>query len=146
LIATTKTSNYSAARLLAPVSGGLFFYYEPPITGDLLNGERHMRSDRNNPHQNKVNNTHQQVKTYDPVGWISTSDLEDELFHGIRAESLSSARVGGYGGDFAEIDDYFAGGDNETETEQRRSLLRLLGKVRPQLAELLGGTTTNDEK
>jgi hypothetical protein len=64
--------------------------------------------------------------------------LEDELLSAIQEES-SAARVNGDDGRFSAIDAYFAGDDNETEVERRRSLLRLLSCIRPQLADLLGG-------
>jgi hypothetical protein len=105
-----------------------------------------MHTDRNKVDQNGDNDTRwRQVRTYDPAGWISTGDLEDELLHAIRAE-LPEACLHSKGGDFAEIDEYFAGDDNETKTERRQSLLRLLGTIRPQPAELLGGPPTNEEK
>jgi hypothetical protein len=104
-----------------------------------------MHTDRNNLDQNKGNNKrHHQVNTYGPAGWLSTGDLEDELFHAIRQE-VSAFCGNGDGGDFSEIDDYFAGDDNETETERRRSLLRLLGTIRPQLADLLSCPPSNVE-
>jgi hypothetical protein len=40
---------------------------------------------------------------------------------------------------FQRIDAYFAADEPETELQYRRSLLRLLADLRPQLAELLGG-------
>lgn len=102
--------------------------------------------DRNNLDQNRSNKARErQVKKYDPPGWMSTSDLEDELFNAIR-EKLSTAGADRDEDDFAEVDDYFAGDDNENETEQRRSILWLLGKFRPQLTELLGGPPAIEER
>ena len=42
----------------------------------------------------------------------------------------------------AEIDAYFSHDDEEAPTAYRRSLLRLLGLLRPQLADLLGRPST----
>ena len=74
----------------------------------------------------------------DSVGWISTEQLEDELFNSIMADSSPGCDDQSEG--FEEIDDSFDGDDEyEDEAEQRRSTLRLLATLRPQLAELLGG-------
>jgi hypothetical protein len=71
-----------------------------------------------------------------PVGWITTEQLDDEVFNAIQADSSS---CGGDGRDFGEIDDYLGDDEEyEDEADQRRSTLRLLASLRPQLAELLG--------
>ena len=80
----------------------------------------------------------QQAKACNPPCWMSTSELEDELFTAILEESFA-ARLNGDDGRLRAVDGYFAGDDNETEVERRRSLLRLLSCIRPQLADLLGG-------
>ncbi len=72
---------------------------------------------------------------YEPPGWLSTEELEHELFLAVVADSnrpRAQAR-------FQRIDDYFAADNPETEAQYRRSLLRLLADLRPQLAELVGG-------
>lgn len=79
-----------------------------------------------------------QVSTYDPPSWITTDDLEAELFNAIVDDTFS---IPGIEDDaYAEIDDHFGDDDDfEDEAEERRSILRLLGLLRPQLADLLGG-------
>jgi hypothetical protein len=72
---------------------------------------------------------------YEPPGWLSTEELEQELFRAIVAETrLPPAQAR-----FEKIDAYFAADEPETEIQYRRSLLRLLADLRPQLAELVGG-------
>ncbi|MFP5235948.1 MAG: hypothetical protein ACLGSD_08585 [Acidobacteriota bacterium] len=101
--------------------------------------------DRNNVDHNRSNKAREQrAKACDPPGWMSTSELEDELFTAILEES-SAASVNGDDGRFRAMDTYFAGDDYETEGERRRSLLRLLSRIRPQLADLLGGQPANEE-
>jgi hypothetical protein len=74
----------------------------------------------------------------EPVGWISTDELEDELFNAIMMDSL--ARGDDESEEIEEIDDFFEGDDDyEDEGERRRALLSLLGTLKPDLAELLGG-------
>lgn len=101
--------------------------------------------DRNNVDHNRSNKAREpQVKACVPPGWMSTGELEHELFTAILEESLAS-RVTGDDGRFRAIDAYFAGDDNETEGERRRSLLRLLSWIRPQLADLLGVPPADEE-
>ena len=72
---------------------------------------------------------------YEAPGWLSTDDLEQELFLAVLADSRRPrARAR-----FERIDAYFAQDEPETELQYRRSLLRLLAELRPQLAELVGG-------
>ena len=72
---------------------------------------------------------------YEPPGWLSTDELEHELFLAVVGDSkISQAETR-----FQRIDSYFAADEPETELEYRRSLLRLLAGLRPQVAELLGG-------
>jgi hypothetical protein len=69
-----------------------------------------------------------------PPTWLSTYDLEDEL-----QAAMWQAKVDGVMDHaLAEIDAYFEQVDDEAPTVYRRSLLRLLGLLRPQLADLLG--------
>jgi hypothetical protein len=73
----------------------------------------------------------------DPVDWITTEELDRELFNAIIADSSASSDE--ECDDFEEVDDYLGGDEgHEDEAEQRRSTLRLLATLRPQLAELLG--------
>jgi hypothetical protein len=75
---------------------------------------------------------------YEPPGWLSTEELEQELFLAVVSEShrpRAQAR-------FQRIDAYFARDEPQTELQYRRSLLRLLADLRPQLAELVGGPRT----
>ncbi|MGA2351341.1 MAG: hypothetical protein ABSF70_12980 [Terracidiphilus sp.] len=71
-----------------------------------------------------------------PIGWISTEELEDELFNAVMMDF--STRIDEEA--FEEVDDYLDGDEEfESEAEQRRSTLTLLATLRPRLAELLGG-------
>lgn len=71
---------------------------------------------------------------YEPPSWLSTEQLERELFLAVVADSdLPEAQAR-----FERIDDYFARDEPETELQYRRSLLRLLADLRPQVAELVG--------
>ena len=72
---------------------------------------------------------------YEPPGWLSTDELEQELLHAVMAETRRPRAQA----NFERIDAYFAADDPETEMQYRRSLLRLLADLRPQLAELVGG-------
>ena len=72
---------------------------------------------------------------YEPPDWLSTDDLEQELFLAVVGDSKSLQAEDR----FRRLDDYFAADLDETELQYRRSLLRLLADFRPQLAELLGG-------
>ncbi|MGB7548578.1 MAG: hypothetical protein WBM14_12575 [Terracidiphilus sp.] len=73
---------------------------------------------------------------YDPPDWISTDQLETELWNAIMEDSSGSCDEDEV---FEEIDDSLDDDDYEDEAEQRRSTLRLLSMMRRQLAELLGG-------
>jgi hypothetical protein len=79
-----------------------------------------------------------QAEICDSPTWLSTSELEDEL-----QAAICQAMIDGEM-DLAleEIDVYFAHDDEETLIAYRRSLLRLLGLLRPQLADLLGWAST----
>lgn len=72
---------------------------------------------------------------YEPPGWLSTEELEQELF----AATVSDSNLPRADAQFGGIDAYFAADEPETEVQYRRSLLRLLADLRPQLAELVGG-------
>ena len=72
---------------------------------------------------------------YEPPGWLSTQELEHELFLAVVADSNRPRAQA----KFQRIDDYFAADKPETELQYRRALLRLLSDLRPRLAELVGG-------
>ena len=78
-----------------------------------------------------------QLMVYDPPNWVTTDLLETELWNAIM-EDFSADRDE-ESDDFEEIDDFFDDEEDEDEDEQRRSTLKLLATLRPQLAELLGG-------
>lgn len=71
----------------------------------------------------------------EPPGWLSTEDLERELLLAVVGDSMNPLAEN----NFERVDTYFAADEPETEHQYRRSLLRLLADLRPQLAELLGG-------
>jgi hypothetical protein len=75
---------------------------------------------------------------YEAPGWLSTEELEQELFMAVVGDTISPRAEA----DFQRIDAYFTADEPETEVEYRHSLLRLLVGLRPQLAELLGGPRT----
>jgi hypothetical protein len=76
------------------------------------------------------------VATCDPPNWISTEQLETELLNAIMDDSNGIPDDEDI--DIQDIDEYFDEDDKEDETEHRRSTLRLLALMRPQLGELLG--------
>ena len=71
-----------------------------------------------------------------PVGWLSTEQLEEELFNAAIQATRDNASATTAA--LAEIDAYFAQDGGDPEKQHRQSLLRLLGLLRPNLAELLG--------
>lgn len=75
---------------------------------------------------------------YEAPGWLSTEDLEQELFLAVVDQSNSPREQD----KFKRVDSYFARDEPQTELQYRRSLLRLLADLRPQLAELVGGPRT----
>jgi hypothetical protein len=70
-----------------------------------------------------------------PAGWLSTQQLEDELFDAALEETMSNSVPAAAA--LAQIDAYFAKADGGGEEQHRQSLFRLLGLLRPNLAELL---------
>lgn len=80
---------------------------------------------------------HPQLTEHDPPNWITTQQLEAELWNAIAEDSTTNFDEDS---DFEEIDECL-GDDEEYEDEanERRSILRLLATMRQQLAELLGG-------
>jgi hypothetical protein len=90
-------------------------------------------NDMNSEGQN--NTEHERVAVYDPPDWITTEQLDAELFNAIMEDS--SGITGEEEGDFEDIDAYFDDEyDEEDEAEQRRSTFQLLVLMRPQLAAL----------
>ncbi len=71
-----------------------------------------------------------------PAGWLSTEQLEDELFDA--AVQATKENAGATLAALARIDAYFAKGGDGSERQRRQSLLELLRLLRPNLAELLG--------
>ena len=93
-----------------------------------------MSNDKNHQRGNNRDAAGEPVQ-YDPPGWLSTNDLERELLLAVVGDSRNPLAEN----NFQRIDAYFAADEPETELQYRRSLLRLLADLRPQLAELLGG-------
>ena len=76
-----------------------------------------------------------QAKSSHPSAWVSTEQLEDELFAAsvqVTTENASATRAA-----LARIDAYFAKGGDGSERQRRQSLLELLRLLRSNLAELL---------
>jgi hypothetical protein len=71
-----------------------------------------------------------------PARWLSTQQLEDELFDAALEETMSNPVPAAAA--LAQIDTYFAKVNGGGEEQHRQSLLRLLGLLRPNLAELFG--------
>lgn len=76
-----------------------------------------------------------QLESLIPAGWLSTQQLEDELFDAALEETMSNPLTAAAA--LAQIDAYFAKVNGGGEEQHRQSLLRLLGLLRPNLAELL---------
>ena len=93
-----------------------------------------MSNDRNHPRRTNPGAAGEPFH-YEPPGWLSTDELEQELLLAAVADSRSRQPEDR----FQRLDAYFAADLDETELQYRRSLLRLLADFRPQLAELLGG-------
>jgi hypothetical protein len=79
------------------------------------------------------------IPRYDPPDWITTEELDVELFNGIMEDSSGSAmdETGDWESepdDFLEAEDIYA-----SEAERRQSAFNLLIGMRPLLGELLGG-------
>jgi hypothetical protein len=72
----------------------------------------------------------------DPPAWISTDWLDTELFNAIMEDPANAGDEENF---VEEIGDSRDESGYEDETGQRRSQLRLLATMRPQLAELIGG-------
>jgi hypothetical protein len=76
------------------------------------------------------------VESGSPVGWLSTEQLEDELFDAAVQARMDNANATTAALD--QIDAYFAQDEDGGEKQHRQSLLGLLRLLRPNLAELLG--------
>ena len=77
-----------------------------------------------------------QAESLSPAWWLSTEQLENELCDAAVQATVDDANTTTAA--LAEIDGYFALEDDGREKQHRQSLLRLLGLLRPNLAELLG--------
>ena len=76
---------------------------------------------------------------YDLADWVPTDLLETELFNAIMADSSAASEEN----DFVEDYDCLRYEDGyQDEADQRKSELRVLSTLRPQLAELFGGPPT----
>ncbi len=71
-----------------------------------------------------------------PAGWLSTEQLEEELFNAAIQATRDNASATAAA--LTEIDAYFALDGDDPEKQHRQSLLMLLGLLRPNLADLLG--------
>jgi len=71
-----------------------------------------------------------------PAGWLSTEQLEDELIDAAIQATKENSNTTTAALD--RIDAYFAKDGDDPEKQHRQSLLRLLGLLRPNLAELFG--------
>jgi hypothetical protein len=76
------------------------------------------------------------VETGCPAGWLSTEQLEAELFDAAVQVTIDDTNATASA--LAEIDAYFAKDGDDPENQHRQSLLGLLRLLRPNLAELLG--------
>ncbi len=95
-------------------------------------------SDNKDARRRTNRRTAREFVDYEAPGWLTTEELEQELFLAVVADSnrpRAQTR-------FQRIDDYFARDEPQTELQYRRSLLLLLANLRPQLAELVGGPRT----
>jgi hypothetical protein len=77
-----------------------------------------------------------QAESLSPAGWLSTEQLENELFEAAIQATMDNRDTTVAA--LAQIDAYFALDDDGREKQHRRSLLGLLTLLRPNLAELLG--------
>lgn len=77
-----------------------------------------------------------QAESGSPVGWLSTDQLENELFDAAVQATMDNANATTAA--LAQIDVYFAKDGDDPEKQYRQSLLGLLRLLRPNLAELLG--------
>lgn len=80
------------------------------------------------------------VETGSPAGWLSTDQLEDELFDAAVQATMKNPNATAAA--LAEIDAYFAKDGDDPEKQHRQSLLGLLRLLRPNLAELLGESSS----
>jgi hypothetical protein len=81
-----------------------------------------------------------QAESGSPAAWLSTDQLEDELFDAVIQATMND--LGATTAALAQIDAYFARDGADPEEQHRQSLLELLRLLRPNLAELLGESPT----
>lgn len=77
-----------------------------------------------------------QVESLSPACWLSTDQLENELFDAVVQATVDAPNTTTVALD--RIDAYFAKDGDDPEKQHRQSLLELLRLLRPNLAELLG--------
>ena len=77
-----------------------------------------------------------QAESLSPAWWLSTDQLENDLCDAVVQATVDNENVTTAA--LARIDAYFAMDGDDPEKQHRQSLLRLLGLLRPNLAELLG--------
>ncbi len=86
-----------------------------------------------------------QVPRYDPPDWISTDQLDSELWNAIMEDTPGCSEE-----DLDNCDDRFEGlldaeDDEEDEEEHRRSTFTLLVGMRPFLGEILAGPPATEQ-
>jgi hypothetical protein len=84
----------------------------------------------------------QPIARYNPPGWITTDQLETELWNAIMEDTSGSAKDetedwNDEPGECFEEEDIYS-----SEAEQRQSTFNLLIGMKPLLGELLGGPTS----
>lgn len=77
-----------------------------------------------------------QAESPHPAACWQTQQLEDELFDAALEETITNPKSAAAA--LSQIDAYFAQDGDDPDRQHRQSLLRLLGLLRPNLAELLG--------
>ena len=92
------------------------------------------------PDDELIDKTHcSEVPRYDPPAWISTDQLETELWNAIMEDTpgCTDEDIDNYDDGFEDSLD--EDDDDDDEEEQRRSAFTLLVEMRPLLGDLLGG-------
>lgn len=106
----------------------------PALSVDVPACRKERMSDEAHNQRKKIHQPPAQAITYSAPDWLSTAEIENELL----SAEVTDSRSGRPNADFARIDAYFAADHDETEAEYRRSLVRLLADLRPDLADLIG--------
>jgi hypothetical protein len=92
-------------------------------------------SDESPKPRKRIHKPPAETAPYIAPAWLSTDEIEKELV----SAAVTDSRNARPDADFARIDAYFSADPDETEAQYRRSLVRLLADLRPDLAELIGG-------